>query len=115
MRSAPASDSTVSFWRREVSEPEWLVIATLSVVASIVLWWSVTRTGGPISPLSLPPPLEVADSFLRLMKRPYLGSTLAQHIAASYRPRRSILVVSRLLAQHFADTPLAEYFASDSD
>ena len=83
MSSAPASDSTVSFWRREVSEPEWLVIATLSVVASIVLWWSVTRPGGPISPLSLPPPLEVADSFLRLMKRPYLGSTLAQHIGAS--------------------------------
>ena len=34
----------------------------------------------------------------------------AQHIAASYRPRRSILLVSRLLAEHFAGTPFAEYF-----
>jgi hypothetical protein len=36
----------------------------------------------------------------------------AQHIAASYRPRRSVLVVSRLLGEHFAGTPFAEYFAS---
>jgi hypothetical protein len=35
----------------------------------------------------------------------------AQHIAASYRPRRSILLVSQLLADHFAGTPLAAYFA----
>jgi len=39
----------------------------------------------------------------------------AQHIAASYRPRRSILLVSRLLAEHFAGTPLAAYFASSGD
>ena len=39
----------------------------------------------------------------------------AQHIAASYRPRRSILLVARLLAEHFAGTPYAEYFASSRD
>ncbi len=39
----------------------------------------------------------------------------AQHIAASYRPRRSILLVSRLLAEHFAGTSLAGYFATSSD
>jgi hypothetical protein len=39
----------------------------------------------------------------------------AQHIAASYRPRRSILLVSRLLAEHFAGTALAAYFASSGD
>ena len=39
----------------------------------------------------------------------------AQHIAASYRPRRSILLVARLLAEHFAGTPYAEYFASSGD
>jgi hypothetical protein len=39
----------------------------------------------------------------------------AQHIAASYRPRRSILVVSRLLAEHFSGTPLAGYFAGTDD
>lgn len=78
-----ARDSTVSFWRREVSEVQWAVIATLSVVASVAVWWFVTRPGSGISPLSLPPPQDVADSFLRLLKRPYLGSTLAQHIGAS--------------------------------
>ena len=39
----------------------------------------------------------------------------AQHIAASYRPRRSILLVSRLLAEHFAGTPLTAYFAFNGD
>jgi hypothetical protein len=39
----------------------------------------------------------------------------AQHIAASYRPRRSILLVSGLLAEHFAGTPLAAYFGSSGD
>jgi hypothetical protein len=37
---------------------------------------------------------------------------LAQHIAASYRPRRSVQLVSRLVGEHFAGTPLAAYFAS---
>jgi ABC-type nitrate/sulfonate/bicarbonate transport system permease component len=72
-----------SFWRREVGPLAWLAIATGSVVATIAVWAYVTREGGPVSPLSLPSPSEVASSFLRLARRPYLGSTLAQHVMAS--------------------------------
>jgi ABC-type nitrate/sulfonate/bicarbonate transport system permease component len=83
-RSRGASrDATVSFWRREVSQPQALGIATLSVAAVVAAWWFMTRPGGAISPLSLPPPQDVADAFIRLLKRPYLGSTLAQHVGAS--------------------------------
>ena len=39
----------------------------------------------------------------------------AQHIAASYRPRRSVMLVSRLVGEHFAGTPIGEYFASSED
>lgn len=52
-------------------------------MAIVGAWWFVTRPGGTISPLSLPPPQDVADAFVRLLKRPYLGSTLAQHVGAS--------------------------------
>lgn len=52
-------------------------------MAIVGAWWFVTRPGGAISPLSLPPPQDVADAFVRLLKRPYLGSTLAQHVGAS--------------------------------
>lgn len=83
-RSQGASrDTTVSAWRREVSEPQAWVIGTLCVLAIVGAWWFVTRPGGAISPLSLPPPQDVADAFVRLLTRPYLGSTLAQHVGAS--------------------------------
>ena len=35
-----------------------------------------------------------------------------QHIVASYRPRSSLLLFSRLLAEKFARTPIAGHFAS---
>jgi hypothetical protein len=39
----------------------------------------------------------------------------AQHIAANYRPRNTLLLLSRLIGEHFAGTPYAEYFvASES-
>jgi hypothetical protein len=34
----------------------------------------------------------------------------AQHIAANYRPRSSLLLLSRLLGEKFAGTPYAKYF-----
>ena len=38
-----------------------------------------------------------------------------QHVAANYRPRSSLLLLSRLLGEKFAGTPYAEYFlASES-
>jgi len=39
----------------------------------------------------------------------------AQHVAASYRSRDSVLLVSRLVGEHFAGTPIANYFANRSD
>jgi hypothetical protein len=36
----------------------------------------------------------------------------AQHVVANYRPRNTLLLLSRLLAEHFADTPYGEHFAS---
>jgi hypothetical protein len=34
----------------------------------------------------------------------------ARHIAANYRPRSSLLLLSRLLGERFAGTPYAKYF-----
>jgi hypothetical protein len=45
---------------------------------------------------------------LNLVTRNAAGKT--QHIAANYRPRSSLLLLSRLLGERFAGTPLAEYF-----
>jgi hypothetical protein len=39
----------------------------------------------------------------------------AQHVAVNYRPRRSIMLVSRLVGEHFAGTPLGQYFSSGAD
>jgi hypothetical protein len=39
----------------------------------------------------------------------------AQHIVVSYRPRRSITLVSQLVGEHFAGTPLGQHFASGAD
>jgi hypothetical protein len=38
----------------------------------------------------------------------------AQRIVANYRPRTTLLLVSRLVGEHFADTPYGEHFASDA-
>ena len=39
----------------------------------------------------------------------------AQHIAANYRPRSSLLLLSRLVGEKLAGTPYAKYFvASES-
>jgi hypothetical protein len=49
---------------------------------------------------------------LNLVTRNGAGKT--QHIAANYRPRSSLLLLSRLLGEKFAGTPLAEYFLGES-
>jgi hypothetical protein len=38
----------------------------------------------------------------------------AQHIVANYRPRTTLLLVSRLVGEHFADTPHGEHFATSA-
>ena len=45
-----------------------------------------------------------------LVSRNDAGKT--QHVVASYRPRSSLLLLSRLLGQKFAGTPYAEHFAA---
>ena len=39
----------------------------------------------------------------------------AQHIVANYRPRATLLLVSRLVGKHFAGTPIGEHFATGGD
>jgi hypothetical protein len=43
-----------------------------------------------------------------LVTRSAAGQT--QHVVASYRPRSSLLLFSRLLGERFAGTPIAEHF-----
>ena len=38
------------------------------------------------------------------------GAGQTQHVAANYRPRSSLLLMSRLLGEKFAGTPYADYF-----
>jgi hypothetical protein len=38
----------------------------------------------------------------------------AQHIVANYRPRTALLLVSRLVGEHFAGTPYGEHFATSA-
>ena len=38
----------------------------------------------------------------------------AQHIVANYRPRATLLLLSRLIGEHFAGTPYGEHFASSA-
>ncbi len=49
----------------------------------IVLWWWLTRPGGPVAPLYFPSPDAVWTKFVRMWTRPYIGSTLAEHILSS--------------------------------
>ena len=48
-----------------------------------------------------------------LITRNAAGQT--QHLVASYRPRSSLLLFSRLLGERFAGTPYAEHFATSAD
>lgn len=83
--SAPGADTTLSFWRRDPGRAQWAVIAVASLAAMFAAWWAATRPDGLISSLFLPPPSDVWEAFVRLGSRPYLGSTLGEHIGASLR------------------------------
>jgi hypothetical protein len=39
----------------------------------------------------------------------------AKHIVANYRPRNTLLLLSRLIGEHFAGTPYGEHFATSGD
>jgi ABC-type nitrate/sulfonate/bicarbonate transport system permease component len=82
-RVARGRGTGASFWRREPGPLPRLLIAVGAVATVLAAWWLATRPDGPISPLFLPPPADVAEAFVRLMSRPYLGNTLVQHVGAS--------------------------------
>ena len=48
-----------------------------------------------------------------LVSRNVAGQT--QHLVASYRPRSTVLLFSRLLGEKLAGTPYAQYFATGAD
>ena len=91
----------MSFWRSEPARPAWFAIALAASATLLAAWWWVTRPDGGISPLFLPPPQELIDAFVRLLARPYLGSTLGQHVAASLS-----VVISGWLAAGLVGLPL---------
>jgi hypothetical protein len=39
----------------------------------------------------------------------------AQHIVANYRPRSTLLLMSRLIGEHFAGTTIGEHFAAGAE
>ena len=39
----------------------------------------------------------------------------AQHIVANYRPRSTLLLLSRLIGEHFIGTPIGEHFATSGE
>ena len=68
--AAPGADPTLSFWRREPGRAQWLAIALASLAAMFAAWWAATRPDGLVSPLFLPPPIEVWEAFVRLLVAP---------------------------------------------
>lgn len=81
--TTPRPRRTSSFWRREPGPFGSLAIGAAASLALIGLWALLTRPEGPISALLLPSPDAVTEAFWRLLRRPYLGSTLLMHVLAS--------------------------------
>ena len=54
-----------------------------AILAWIVIWAWLTRPGGPVPTLYFPAPDDVWAKFVRMWQRPYIGSTLPNHILAS--------------------------------
>jgi hypothetical protein len=48
-----------------------------------------------------------------LVTRNAAGQT--QHIVGNYRPRSTLLLLSRLIGEHFASTPYGKHFATGAD
>ncbi|MEM9223021.1 MAG: ABC transporter permease [Pseudomonadota bacterium] len=49
----------------------------------VIVWWWLTRSGGPVPTLYFPSPEDVWTKFVRMWTRPYIGSTLLEHILSS--------------------------------
>lgn len=60
-----------------------LGFSVAAIVGWVILWAWLTRDGGPVPTLYFPPPDDVLNRFWRMWTRPYIGSTLWQHILSS--------------------------------
>ena len=78
-----ARTRALSFWRREPTAPVSVTIGIGCCLCFILIWGWLTRKGGPVSELLLPSPQAFTDALWRLLKRPYLGSSLFTHILSS--------------------------------
>ncbi|MEM6384744.1 MAG: ABC transporter permease [Pseudomonadota bacterium] len=54
-----------------------------AIVVWILIWAWLTRPGGPVPTLYFPAPDDVWSKFVRMWVRPYIGSTLLEHILSS--------------------------------
>ena len=60
------------------------LIAGLGAIAAwIILWWWLTGPSNIVPTLYFPPPEDVWGKFVRMWTRPYIGSTLWEHILSS--------------------------------
>lgn len=69
--------------RRALTPRASLAISVAAALSLIGIWYAVTLPGGLIKPLFLPPPLDVAERFVRILGQPYLGNTLWGHVGTS--------------------------------
>lgn len=60
-----------------------LAIGLFAVAFWLLVWWWLTRPGGLVPTLYFPPPDDVWAKFVRMWTRPYIGSTLFEHILSS--------------------------------
>jgi ABC-type nitrate/sulfonate/bicarbonate transport system permease component len=60
-----------------------LLFSVAAVAGWLILWAWLTRDGGPVPALYFPPPEDVLNRFWRMWMRPYIGSTLWEHILSS--------------------------------
>ena len=98
---AVARTRALSFWRREATASVSVAIGIGSCLCFIAIWGWLTREGGPVPELLLPSPQAFTDALWRLLKRPYLGSSLFTHILSSL----SVVLGGWLLAA-FVGVPL---------
>lgn len=73
----------VPWIRRELSPVRLILVSVLASAFLVWLWHYASGVAGWISPLMLPPPVEVWEAFSGMLSEPYLGHTLLGHTTVS--------------------------------
>lgn len=68
---------------RNIASLHRLLAGFGAVAVWIGIWWWLTREGGLVPSLYFPSPDDVWAKFVRMWTRPYIGSTLLEHILSS--------------------------------